>query len=477
MAYFDHTSFLLLLLALPLLWPFYRWLKRKRLKNLQALGDPKLVSLLIREGSGSNLNIKIGTFVLLIVLGSFALADLKSPSSDDPISRKGVDVIIALDVSKSMLATDARPNRLEMARQFIYRLLEQMPDNRIGLVVFAGHAYLQMPLTVDHGAAQLYLQQLSTDMVPTQGTVIGEALQICQNAFNSREAKNKAIVLITDGEDHDPEALELAKSLKNNGIMVNTVGIGSVEGTQLMNPNSNAVKLDKEGHPVVSKLNEDLLRQLAARTEGGYLHLTNPNTQSESILKKIDNIEKTSLVDNTYRSFKHYYLWFLIPMLLIYLAGSVNFNPFKSAFKVTASSAKSFLFGLVFIPLFALSQSKQQQLVYEGNLLYLEKKLDQALIQYSQCLQQDPNNITARFNLGVTYFRLQQLESAERIFTETALRAKEPYLKQKALYNKGVVLTQLHKLPESINAYKEALKLNPKDQDARFNLEKALESA
>lgn len=257
--------------------------------------------------------------------------------------------------------------------------------------------------------------------------------------------------------------------------MVNTVGIGSTEGTQLMDVNSNAMKLDKEGHPVVSKLNEDLLMQLASRTEGAYLHLTEPQKQSSIVLKKIDTIEKTSLIDNTYRQFRPYFYWFLGPLFLLLLADLFSWDWFTLFSKRFLRSRKAGLLFLMVLPSLVFSQSNHQQLVYEGNQLYFEKKLDKALIQFSQCLQKDPNDQVARFNLGVTYFRLQQLEAAERIFFETAAGAKDLYLKQRALYNRGVTLSQLHKLPESIEVYKQALRMNPKDKDARFNLEKSLE--
>jgi Ca-activated chloride channel family protein len=475
MPYFEYTRYLILLLLLPVLWPAYRSLQIRKKKTIQAIGEVDFVNKLMRTHKQSSLKFKFLTFSILYSLLVLGLADLKSPVSDDPISRNGVDVMIAVDVSKSMLATDSRPNRLELARKFITDLLEEMPENRIGLVVFAGHAYLQMPLSIDHGAAALYLQQISTEMVPTQGTVIGEALQICQNSFNSKDAKNKAIVLITDGEDHDEHALQLANSLKNNGIMLNTVGIGTTAGTQLVESGNNEIKLDKKGQPVISKLNEPLLIELARKTDGAYVHLENPKNGVKEILEKINTIEKTTLVDNTYRQYAHYFYIFLIAAMLLLLVTS-----FQSAITgllgvLRSKRSTAFQLFLLCAPTVLFSQNAENKMVYEGTQLYLEKKLDKALIQFSQSLQKNPDNHIARYNLGVTYFRLQQLESAERLFSETAERTNDPYLKQKSIYNKGVALSMLHKLPESISAYKTALQFNPKDQDARFNLEKALE--
>ena len=184
------------------------------------------------------------------------------------VQRKGVDVMLVLDVSKSMLARDIKPSRLERAKQFLLRLVDQLPNDRIGLVLFAGRAYLQMPLTTDHGAAHMYIQEASPDAVPTQGTVIADALRMANAAFNSKERKYKSIVLVSDGEDHDPDAAKVAKQLAQDGVLINTVGIGSPEGSPIEDPVTGELKKDQEGHTVISKLNEAELQQLATATNG-----------------------------------------------------------------------------------------------------------------------------------------------------------------------------------------------------------------
>ena len=235
-----------------------------------------------------------------MALGSLVIgiAHLQRPSKGDPLKRKGVDIVIALDVSKSMLATDASPNRLEKARQFIYKLMDEMKEDRIGLVVFAGHAYMQLPLTNDHSAARLYVQNASSESVPTQGTVLSEALRLSANAFNSKERKYKSIVLITDGEDHDPDALALAPSLAENGVMINTIGLGSTEGTTLIDPATATVKTDLNGQAVVTRLNETLLKQLAGVSKGVYLNLNSISEAVQIVSAQINTIEKTALDDN-----------------------------------------------------------------------------------------------------------------------------------------------------------------------------------
>ena len=217
----EHIEYLIGLAGLPvllgLLWLLLRWKK----KTAARMGDPALVSLLIDNFSPARFLIKTGLALLAFVIIVLGAANLQKPGSMENVQRKGVDVMLVLDVSKSMLARDIKPSRLEKAKQLLLRMTDQLVNDRIGLILFAGRAYLQMPLTSDHGAARMYIQDASPDVVPTQGTVIGEALQMANTAFNSKERKYKSIVLVSDGEDHDPEALKVAagsyESMKAHG--------------------------------------------------------------------------------------------------------------------------------------------------------------------------------------------------------------------------------------------------------------------
>src|SRR5882724_10333096 len=195
---FQHTEYLpglaIILLLTALFWQVLHWKKN----TVQKIGDTKLVEELIRNYSPGNFMVKFCLGCLAFAAIILGAANLQKPGSMDKVNRKGVDVVIALDVSKSMLAEDIKPSRLEKARQFLYRLMDQLQDDRVGLVLFAGRAYMQMPLTTDHGAARMYIQQANPDVVPTQGTVIADALRMSNSAFNSKERKYKSIILITD---------------------------------------------------------------------------------------------------------------------------------------------------------------------------------------------------------------------------------------------------------------------------------------
>ena len=314
---FQHIEYLIALAAIPLVILLYLQLIYWKKTTIKKIGDQKLVQALISNYSPVNFLLKFLFFAAALAAVIIAAANLQKPGVMENVQRKGVDVVIAMDVSKSMLAEDIKPNRLERARQLVYKLMDQLPNDRIGLVLFAGRAYLQMPLTTDHAAARMYIQQAGPGVVPTQGTVIAEALRASNTAFNSKERKFKSIVLITDGEDHDPQAVPLAKQLAEDGVMINTVGIGSPEGAPIMDPATNEYKKDENGNTVVSRLNEQELQQLAGDTKGIYVKLNDVDIAVDAIAKQLNTIESTSLDDNEFRDYDNYFQWFLALALLL----------------------------------------------------------------------------------------------------------------------------------------------------------------
>ncbi|MEI9806672.1 MAG: VWA domain-containing protein [Bacteroidota bacterium] len=289
------------------------------------MGDKKLVKELTRNFSPKLFTLKFIILLLAITTGITAAMNLRKPGDADGVNRKGIDVVIALDVSKSMLAADLQPSRLERAKQFIGKLMNAMPDDRIGLVLFAGKAYMQMPLTTDHGAAQLFVSSAGPDAVPQQGTVISEALKMSANAFNTAERRYKAVVLISDGEDHDADAVKTAKDLAEQGMMINTVGIGSTEGAYIIDPSTGENKKDETGNPVISKLNEEELRSIAENTNGAYIRLSGSDEAVEAVKKQLSQIESRAFGDVSLMNFKTYYWWFAGAMLILLIAE--NFVP------------------------------------------------------------------------------------------------------------------------------------------------------
>lgn len=258
---------------------------------------------------------------IAFAVGVVMVMDLRKPGGPEGINRKGIDVVVALDVSKSMLAADLAPNRLERAKQFVGKLLNAMPNDRIGLVLFAGNAYLQMPLTTDHGAAMMYVSSAAPDAVPQQGTVISEAIRRSASAFNAAERRFKTVVLISDGEDHDAQAVSIAKELSKQGMMINTIGVGSPDGSYIPDSATGENKIDPAtGSAVISKLNEEVLKQIAANTNGIYIHLQQSDEAVGQLQQHLSQIETKAFVDVSLINFRAYYGGFAAAMLILLLA-------------------------------------------------------------------------------------------------------------------------------------------------------------
>jgi Ca-activated chloride channel family protein len=316
---FQHTEFLLgLLVLLPLCALFFfviRWKKKVK----KQIGDVELVDALTADYSAKNYNYKFILIAAALSLCIIAAANLRAPAKGNTGIRTGIDVMVALDVSNSMLAQDIKPNRLERAKQVISRIIDKMGNNRMGMIVFAGQAFLQMPLTSDLAAAKLYVSNASTDAVPTQGTVIGDALKMCNTALNTKEKKYKAVILISDGEDHDEKAEEAVKELQDNGVVVYTIGIGSPEGAPIFDAASNDYKKDENGNTVVSKLNEKDLQDIASQTGGQYYLFTNADEVANSAAASIDQMEKKQIGGTGIRVYSSYFQWFLLAAFVFLL--------------------------------------------------------------------------------------------------------------------------------------------------------------
>ncbi len=317
---FQHKEFIWLFSTLLVLAVFFifhlQWKKRVK----KRIGSEKLVNLLISNYSPKLFASKFIILSLAFAIGVIAVMNPRVPGDTDNSTRKGIDVAIALDVSKSMLAADLPPNRLERAKQFISKLMAEMPNDRIALVLFAGKAYLQMPLTVDHGAANMFVSSATPDAVPQQGTVIGEALTMSAKVFDSKEKRFKTIILISDGEDHDNSAVQTAKEFATEGVLINTVGIGSPEGAEIIDPATGFPKKDEAGNTVVSKLNEEILKEMAAETNGIYIRLQSSEEAVAILKSQLSQIDKKAFGDVSQMNFKTYYTWFAAAMLVLLLA-------------------------------------------------------------------------------------------------------------------------------------------------------------
>ncbi|WP_447640017.1 MULTISPECIES: vWA domain-containing protein [Chitinophagaceae] len=318
---FENTTYLWgLLLLIPVAGLMYYVVKRKK-KILQKIGNTALAQTLISNYAPKRFRLKAILFFVALLLGIMAFVNIQKPDhKDNASSKSGIDVMVALDVSKSMLSSDIKPTRLAKAKQVINQLIDQLGDNRLGIVVFAGQAITQMPLTDDIGAARMYVSTIEPDMVPIQGTEIGDALMACNRAFHTGEKKYKAIVLISDGEDHDPKTENALKELKNSGVVIHTIGVGTVSGSQIVDPATNEPKKDAQGNIVISKLNEKELKDIASQTGGQYALLDNNMVAPQQIAATINNTDKKLIRTGKMpgeKNFVNYFPLLVIAMILL----------------------------------------------------------------------------------------------------------------------------------------------------------------
>jgi Ca-activated chloride channel family protein len=316
---FQYPQALWLLLALPLFLLIYILYIYRKKKAVKKIGDPALVKQLFKNHSSFKQAVKFIFLFFTFAFGCIAVANPRRAEEGTNDVRKGIDIVLALDVSNSMLATDVTPNRLAKAKDFISGLLQRMPDNRVALVVFAGHAYIQMPLTYDHNAARMFIASASPALIAAQGTALSEALQKSEIAFNTSEERYKSILLISDGETHDAEAVQTATQLATTGILINTIGVGSEQGGNIIDPITKAPKKDASGNVVLSRLDEQTLRQIAEATKGEYILLNNTTTAINQLETQLATAEKKAFVDLSLLNYTSFYWWFAIPMLFFLL--------------------------------------------------------------------------------------------------------------------------------------------------------------
>jgi Ca-activated chloride channel family protein len=317
-----HPQLLYLLLIIPLLVLVFAYARRRKKKALASFGDFNLVMRLLPEFSGSRQVLKFiiwSTAWALIVMG---MADPQTGSKLEKIKRKGVDMVFALDVSNSMMAQDITPNRLERAKQAIIHLLGKLENDRVGLIIFAGKSYIQMPLTTDYSATRLFLSTINPGMIPVQGTAIGDAIETSVSAFGNTK-QSKAIIIITDGENHEDNAVEAAQSAAGKGIRVYTIGIGLPEGAPIPVYSGNTqigYKKDASGNTVITRINEAMLQDIAKAGKGLFVRANNSQSGVQEVFDQINKLEKSEYNEAFFSDYEDRFQFFIMAALILILS-------------------------------------------------------------------------------------------------------------------------------------------------------------
>lgn len=502
---FEHIIYFYGLLAIPVMLVLVIWYFISRKKKLKKLGEANLVSELIPYSSKRKRIIKVILFILGFSSLILALCNLQTGSKLTEVKREGADIIVCLDVSNSMLAQDLSPNRLTRAKYALEKMIDGLQGDRLGLIIFAGEAYVQLPITIDYSAAKLFLESIGPGMVPVQGTNIEAAIEKASDSFSNDEGKNRAIILITDGENHSSEAIAAAEKAGKNGIMINTIGIGSEKGVPIPLIENGVVKgyrKDKDGQTVITKLNSDILKTIAGKANGVYVQASQADIGLGAVLDKIGDLDKAQLENKMYTDYEDQFQWFLgLALLFFFIEFLISERVsewFKklNLFSVSAKSSTVIILTFCSLSLFSQEDAKK---IYYGNKSYKDSNYTEAVEKYRLALKANPNNQKANFNLGnATYKNALQIKASKQNFVQAGKKvtpdsmaalvfdeAAQSFAQvansvsnkdtlHQAWHNIGNCYLQKKDYKQAIDAYKKSLKYNPKDEDTRYNLAYAL---
>ncbi|HEU0137315.1 MAG TPA: VWA domain-containing protein [Flavobacterium sp.] len=310
----DENKYLYLLLLIPLLALVFLYNMYWKRKKQREFGDLELVKRLSPEGSTFKSILKFAVCLLALAALAVGLANPKTGTKVETVKREGIDIVFAVDVSKSMLSEDIAPNRLEKSKQIVSQLINQFAGDRIGIVAYAGSAFPVLPITTDYSVAKMFLQSMNPSMVSSQGTSLDEAIEIASSYFDEDQKANKLIIMISDGEDHSEGAMDAAEEASKLGIKIITIGVGTVKGGPIplkVNGRVQSFQRDRNDEVVITKLNRESLESIAKNTKGGYVNGTNTREVGEYVKNALDNIEKTEFETQQFTDFSSQFQWFI----------------------------------------------------------------------------------------------------------------------------------------------------------------------
>ena len=315
MLYFASPVYFWLLLLIPVIPMVYGILRALRKRRIRKFGDPALVRQLMPSWSGAKGWVRIILFDLALLCFIIGIARPQMGAKLKEHEAKGAEIMICLDVSNSMLAQDYSPSRLDRAKLAITRMVDRLQGDRIGLIIFAGTSFVQLPITTDYVSAKMFLGSIDTGSVPIQGTAIGDAILTAAKSFSAQSEKSRAIVVITDGENHEDDAVDAAKQAAELGIKVYTIGVGSVQGQPI--PVGGELLKDSDGNIVVTRLDEEALRKIAREGGGAYVHAGNEEFGLNPIIDDIKKMEAERFNSIVFEDFDEQYMYFLAAALVL----------------------------------------------------------------------------------------------------------------------------------------------------------------
>ena len=471
---FEDPIYLWLLVLIPIL-ALIRFISyRNQKKRLRKFGEPALLKGLMPDVSRFRPSVKFWILQGALALLMLMLARPQMGTKISQEKRVGIETIICMDISNSMLAEDIVPSRLDRSKMMIENLVDHFTNDKIGLIVFAGDAFVQLPITSDYVSAKMFLSSIDPSMIATQGTDIGRAIDMATHSFTPEEGIGRAIIVITDGENHEGGAVEAASAAKDAGMRVYVLGVGSSKGSPIPIPGTDDYMKDNTGNTVMSALNEQMCKELAQAGGGAYIHVENNSAAQDQLDNELDKLSKKETTATLYSEFDEQFQAFgLLALLLLVLEICVldRRNPLLKNISLFGKKKRAAaMLCLLLVAVSANAQMTDRQYIRQGNKQFRSGDYANAEVSYRKAIEKNAKNAQAAFNLGNALMAQKKDSAAVEQFEGAARLETNPLRKAQAYHNMGVIC-QTHKMyGEAIEAYKNALRLNPKDDETRYNL-------
>lgn len=489
---FAHPTYLYLLLLIPVLIAIYivvRWRMRRQLRKF---GDVNLMAHLMPDVSRLRVHLKFALMMTALALVIFIMARPQYGTRNEEVKRSGIEVMIACDVSYSMLCEDVNPSRLDKSKMMVSKLIEQFDRDKVGLVAFAGSAITLLPMTADYVSAKMFLDQLNPETVSVQGTNMAEAIQRSIASFSDKKNVGKALILITDAEDHEEGAVEMAKETKKAGVQIFVLSVGTDHGGPIP-MGDGSYKKDLSGNVVTTKLNERVGKEIAKAGNGLYIHVDRSNQAQDILDAEISKMQKADISMSMYSEYDEQFIAVAILLLLVLIAECIVMerrSPFirrLTLFSRTPKSAQIILLALcfTFVNSTVSAQINERDYVRRGNRSFRSEQYDKAETDYLKSLEVRPT-YEAFYNLGLTYLlqgkdstAVAKMMDADSLGTDNQLkRAMNFHNLGNVWYAQGSYLLKSNQdatsaFQNAVNLYKSSLRCNPNDDETRYNLAKA----
>lgn len=468
---FASPQYLYLLLVLVALAAIHYYIIYKKKRQVKRFGDPELTKQLFLGVSRWRPELKF--WLAMAALASFivALARPQFGTRLDTRERVGIEAIIALDVSNSMLAEDVKPNRLEKAKMMVSNMVDGMKDDKIGLIVFAGQAFVQLPITSDYVSAKMFLETISPSMMSVQGTDVAEAINLSMRSFTQQEDVSRAIFVITDGEDNEARGVEAAKQAASKGVRVYVLGIGNPGGAPIPIPGTGQYIIDDEGNTVISKLSEEMCREIATAGNGSYIYVDNSSSAQKKLSEQVDRLAKAKMESQIYSEYDEQFQGFILIGLVLLLLDVFLLERESKSTWLSNLFRRGRPAAMLILLIFSLSATAQtdRDFIRRGNRLMRDSVYDKAQVQYQKAIEKDNTNPISHFNLGNTLLYQNKAEDAMKEYETAARLEKDKGRLAQIYHNMGVVLQAAKQFDKAVACYRNSLRNDPTNDETRYN--------